>query len=77
MERTPARNDGFSQPEINAPENRVRIPTLKHWELNAWYGSRNEDFGGVSPRTYLQDKTWEERQRVGLIGLVDIGVLQP
>ncbi len=77
VEKTPALNDDYSLAQVNAPENLVRIPTLKHWELNAWYGRRSEDFGGVSPRAYLQGKSWEERQRVGLIGLADVGVLRP
>ena len=77
VERTPALKDGYSRDLVDAPENLFRIPTLKHWELNAWYGSKNEFFGGGSPRDYLRGKNWAERRRVGLLGLTEIGVLQP
>lgn len=58
-------------------ENLVRIPRLKHWELNSWYETRNEDYGGLTPRRYLQGKDWLERFRVGEDGLEDVGVLLP
>jgi hypothetical protein len=62
---------------IDAPDNLVRIPTFKHWELNAWYQMPNDDFGGVSPRTYLRGKDWAERTRVGRKALADHGILKP
>jgi hypothetical protein len=34
VEQTPARKDRFPGSMIDAPENRVRIPTFKHWEIN-------------------------------------------
>ena len=61
---------------IESPDNEGLIPTLKHWELNAWYAIKDYDFGGMSPRGYLKGKSWEERNSVGLIGLRRIGVLQ-
>jgi len=61
---------------INAPDNEVLIPTLKHWELNGWYATKSDDFGNLSPRDYLRSRSWDERQRVGLIGLRRIGVLK-
>ena len=60
---------------MDAPENLVRVPTLKHWELNAWYATSNRDFGNISPRQYLIGKSWDERRLVGLVGLQKIGVL--
>ncbi len=61
---------------VNSPDNQVLIPTLKHWELNAWYGTKSDRFGGMSPRDYVRGKSWDESQRVELIGLRDIGVLK-
>lgn len=61
---------------IEQPDNKVLIPTLKHWELNGWYERKDVRFGGTSPRDYLEGKSWEERQRVGLIGLRAVGVLK-
>jgi hypothetical protein len=60
---------------MDSPDNLVRIPTLKHWELNAWYARPNALFGDLSPRQYLIGKSWDERRMVGLIGLKSIGVL--
>ena len=40
VERTPGLKDGFSSEQLDSPENLVRIPTLKHWDLNAWYGRK-------------------------------------
>jgi hypothetical protein len=62
---------------INAPDNLLRIPTLKHWQINAWYSTKNNDFGGLSPRDYLRGKSWDERVRVGTDALILFGVLQP
>jgi hypothetical protein len=77
VEQTPAEQDGFPRSMIDAPDNLVRIPTFKHWELNAWYQMPNDDFGGVSPRTYLRSKDWTERTRVGRDALIDHGILKP
>jgi hypothetical protein len=62
---------------IDSPENVVRIPTLKHWDLNAWYESPNDALGDLTPRAYLRGKDRAERERVGLLGLVEVGVLKP
>jgi hypothetical protein len=76
VEQNPARGAGFSESQIESPENRVRISTLKHWEMNGWYSTPNNDFGGLSPRLYLRDKDWAERVRVGREALVRFGVLK-
>jgi len=55
----------------------VRIPTIKHWELNRWYEKRPPEYGGLTRRQYLKDKSLEERRQVGLEGLRKIGVLKP
>jgi hypothetical protein len=56
VEQTPARKEGYSNKDIEAPENRVRISTLKHWQISNWYSTPNDDFNGLSPRNYLRGK---------------------
>lgn len=77
VERTAAARAGFPDALINDRGNLVRIPTLKHWEITGWYMTKNENFGGLSPRDYLRDKDWAERTRVGHFALVKHGVLRP
>jgi hypothetical protein len=77
VEQTPARNDGYPEDMINGPDNLVRIPTLKHWQINGWYGERNEKYDNLSPREYLRGKSWEERMRVGKEALILFKVLKP
>ena len=77
VEQTPAVQDGFPRSMIDAPDNLVRIPTFKHWELNAWYQTPNADYGRLSPRAYLRGKDWAERTRVGRGALIDHGILKP
>ncbi|MGH6795267.1 MAG: hypothetical protein ACREDD_06100 [Methylocella sp.] len=77
VEQAAAAREGYSQVEIDAPDNLVRIPTLKHWENTGWYMTPNEDFGFLSPREYLTGKSWKEKRRVGLDALIDAGVLEP
>jgi hypothetical protein len=77
VERTAAEQDGYPRSLIDAPENLVRIPTLKHWEITGWYITENEDYGGLSPRAYLRGKSWEERRRVGIEALIKHKVLEP
>ena len=76
VEKTPALADGFSRMQTEAPENLVRIPTLRHWRVTAWFAAKNDDYGGLSPRDYLRGKSWNERWQVGLIGLIKAGVLK-
>ena len=77
VEQTPARNDGYPEDMINGPDNLVRISTLKHWQINGWYGERNEKYDYLSPREYLRGKSWEERMRVGKDALTLFEVLKP
>jgi hypothetical protein len=62
---------------IDDPDNLVRIPALKHRDITSWFQTKNDDFGGLSPREYLRGKAWEERRQFGLKALVDAGVLKP
>lgn len=77
VEQGPAALDGFPRSLIDAPENLVRIPRYKHWEINAWYETSNEDYGNRTPRVYVRGKDWSERVRVGLRALIKAGVLKP
>jgi hypothetical protein len=77
VEQTPARDEGFSNDQIESRENRVRISTLKHWEINGWYSRPNPKYNGLSPRDYLRGKSWDERVEVGRQALIDAGVLKP
>ena len=77
VEQTSASRDGFPSSRVNAPENLVRIPRLKHWMITGWYQIPNEDYGSMPPRQYLRGKDWEERVRVGHEALMEAGVLKP
>ncbi len=77
VEQTPARKDGYPDSAIDAPDNLVRIPTLTHWLISAWFSRQNDNFGGLSPRDYLRGKSWGGRMRVGKEALILFGVLQP
>ncbi|MCW2319253.1 hypothetical protein M2322_004822 [Rhodoblastus acidophilus] len=76
VEQATAAADGGEAALIAAPDNLARIPTVKHWQLNGWYETSNPSFNEMTPRQYLKGKSWEERFRVGLQGLRDVGVLQ-
>ena len=77
VEQTPAEQDGFSRSLIDSPDNLVLVPTLKHWLITAWFATRNKNYGGLSPRAYLQGKSWEARMEIGKQALIDFGVLAP
>lgn len=77
VEQTWAEYFGFSRSEVDDPSNLVSIPRLKHWQITGWYGTRNENYGSLSPREYLKNKDWDERRRVGLDALRQFGVLEP
>ena len=76
VERASALADRYPRSLIERSDNLVRIPRMKHWEINGWYGRPNPDFGDVSPREYLIGKDWDERRRVGLLALKKYGVLK-
>jgi hypothetical protein len=76
VEQTAAERFGFTRSETEQPENLVRIPRLQHYRITGWYSRGNEEFDGLSPREYLQDKDWDERYRVGLRALKKFEVLK-
>jgi hypothetical protein len=77
VEKTPARDHKIPDALIDGPDNLVRIPRLKHWEITGWLMTPNEEYGYLSPREYLRGKSWEERRRAGLKALIEAGVLKP
>jgi hypothetical protein len=77
MEQHVSRIRGIPQREIDAPGNRVRIPTLKHYDITSWYRTPNENYGGLTPRQYLADKAPDEHARVGREALLLFEVLKP
>lgn len=76
-EQTWAERFGFARDRIDDSSNLVSIPRLKHYQITGWYGTGNDEFGGLSPREYLRDKDWDERVRVGREALIMFGVLKP
>ena len=56
---------------------RAAIPRWKQWELNRWYETERPELGRQTPREYLKDKSWQERLKVGLQGLREVGGLKP
>lgn len=77
VEQTAARDQGFSEIQINGRDNKVRIPRYKHEEINSWFQTRNDAFDGRTPRQYLQGKSWNEHREIGLKAMRDVGVLKP
>jgi len=77
VEKSSAATSGFSSDLIDSPENLVRIPRLKHQEINAWYQTRNPDFNGLTPRQYLSGRNWDVRRSIGKTALRNHGVLKP
>lgn len=76
VEQATANPDGSERALIRGSDNLVRIPAVKHWDLNSWYETENQDYNDMTPRQYLKGKSWGERRRVGLDGLRAVKVLQ-
>lgn len=77
VEKKQAEREGYPKELWDGPANRLRIPTLKHWQITAWFMTPNEEFEWHSPRDYLKGKSWEEKMRVGREALILFGVLKP
>lgn len=67
----------FSAGAIFSPDNEVLVPRLKHQEISAWYKTKNPEFGGESPREYLNGRSWSVQRAVGLEAMRKFGVLSP
>jgi hypothetical protein len=76
VEQTQAGREGFSRDVIEHPDNLVRVPRLKHQDINGWYQRPNADFEGQTPRDYLSGRSWEVRRSVGLEALKRFEVLK-
>ncbi len=77
-----SKNDGIPQSLIESPDNTVPIPKMKHWDMNSWLDTPNEDFkdsdgNKISPRQSMKGKSWEERYQFGLDVLKKFNVLKP
>lgn len=77
VEQTQAEHEGYPRELIDSPDNLVRIPRLKHQEINAWYQTKNDEFEGPTPRQYLSGRNWDLKRAVGLQALKLYGVLKP
>ncbi|MBM3543994.1 MAG: hypothetical protein FJX44_05760 [Alphaproteobacteria bacterium] len=77
VEQGPATVEGFPKSQIDARDNLVRIPKLKHQDITGWYATPNERFGGLRPRDYLRGRNWEERRAIGIEALIKFEVLKP
>jgi len=51
---------------LDSRENLVRIPKWVHVEISSWYSRKSKRFGGLTPRTYLRGKSWEQQYEIGL-----------
>jgi hypothetical protein len=76
-----SKKDGIPEEWIESPDNVVRIPKLKHWEINRWLDSESEEYldengTKLTPRQYIKGKSWGERYEFGLAVLRKFGVLK-
>jgi len=76
VERSSALKSGYPLDVVDGPDNLVRIPRMKHWDINSWYGTPAPEFEGQSPRDYLSGRNWDVRMQVGLEALRQNGVLK-
>lgn len=68
--------EGFPRSMLDSVDNVVSVPRYKHHEITGWYTAKNPNFGGLSPRDYLQGRDWSEHVRVGQQALRQFGVLK-
>lgn len=76
VEKTSAEQDNFPKSLIHGPENLVRIPRFKHWEITSWYMTKNDAYQGVSPREHLRGKAWADRFGIGIDAMIRHGILR-
>lgn len=55
---------------------RAIVPTLKHWEITAWFMTLVKNLVTFRP-CILEGKDWKTRVEVGKKALVACGVLKP
>ena len=76
VEQTPAEQNGFPRSLIDLLIISC-IPTLKHWLVTSWFATKSDEYGGLSPRSFLRGKDWNTRMSVGRQALVRYGILKP
>ncbi|MDB5593605.1 MAG: hypothetical protein JWM36_566 [Hyphomicrobiales bacterium] len=76
VEQGPASKEGYTRAEIETPTNLVRVPTLTHYDVTAYYARKQGELGDRSPREYLNGKAWYVRREFGLDTLRKFGVLK-
>ncbi len=77
IEQAAGRREKFEYNVTYGPQNVVRIPRWRHWMLNSWYETENEDYGGMAPREFLEGNgVPRDHIDVGLDGLRYVGVLR-
>ncbi|CAH1655044.1 conserved hypothetical protein [Hyphomicrobiales bacterium] len=65
VEQSAGAREGFPRSDIDGMANIVSIPRYKHHEITGWYTKQNINYGNLSPRNYLRDKSWVEHVEVG------------
>jgi hypothetical protein len=66
----------FSEDEIEDPSNKVRIPYYQHKMIQSFYQTPNEQYGGLTPREYLSNKSFDEQLEFGKDVLRKFGVMK-
>lgn len=71
-----SQNSDVDPSRLQNDDNIVRIPEYKHIEINRYYQTPNDDFGGLTPREYLKGKSYQEKLDCGLDVLRKFGVMK-
>ncbi len=66
----------FTEDQIEDSSNKVRIPYYTHKMIQSFYQTKNPDLGGLMPRQYLKDKSFEEQLEYGKSVLRKFGVMK-
>lgn len=75
VEQSSVGQKGIRREDVEAPSNKVRISTFKHWEINRYYSRYDRELG-MSPRDYLRGKSFEEKRAFGIQVLRDMEILE-
>jgi hypothetical protein len=67
----------FGQAVLDADNNLVRIPRLRHWLITAYYNEKDAtDPEGRLRRNVIKEKSFDEQREIGLERLRAVGVLK-
>jgi len=71
-------NDYLGDDVVQDPSNIARIPYYKHKMIQSYYQKPNDNppFNGLSPREYLQGKSFDEQFQIGMDTLRKFGVMK-